>query len=62
MYICPTCQRGFETEQQIQKHFLSCWKERHPFHISKEAPHSEDISNSKNEDIMLQFFGGLRNG
>lgn len=61
MYICPTCQCGFETEQQIQKHFLSCWKEQHPFHIAKEAPHLEDITNSSNEDLMRQFFGGLIN-
>ena len=28
MYICPTCGREFQTENEITKHFLSCWKEQ----------------------------------
>jgi len=62
MFICPTCNKEFYTEQAIQKHFLSCWKEKHPYHKSKSAPHSEDIETREiNEDIM-NFFKGLNDG
>lgn len=43
MYICPTCKKGFEKEENLTKHFLSCWKEQHPSHVSKSAPRSESI-------------------
>ena len=45
MYICPTCHRRFQEEQKLTKHFLSCWKEQHPFHQSKPAPKGKDIMN-----------------
>ena len=44
MIICPTCQKHFEKEEDIAKHFLGCWKRQNPNHISKEAPRSEDIT------------------
>lgn len=59
MYICPTCNQSFKTEDIIVKHYLKCWKEEHPYHISKEAPRSEDkITRVVNNDIM-KFFKNL---
>ena len=56
MFICPTCRKKFKTEDLIRTHFLSCWKEQHPFHQSKSAPHSADIvTREVNEDIMNFF-------
>lgn len=53
MYICPTCKRKFEKEESLSKHFLPCWKEQHPSHVSKSAPRSENIETRQvNEDIM----------
>lgn len=60
MYICPTCHKKFQEEQKLIKHFLSCWKEQHPFHQSKPAPKGEDIEIRKvNEDIM-NFFNSFK--
>lgn len=60
MYICPTCKKGFEKEENLTKHFLSCWKEQHPFHVSKSAPRSESIETRQvNEDIM-DFFNSFK--
>lgn len=60
MYICPTCHRRFQEEQKLTKHFLSCWKEQHPFHQSKPAPKGKDIETRKvNEDIM-NFFNSFK--
>lgn len=62
MYICPTCNREFQDEDKITKHLLSCWKEKHPNHISKEAPRSADrVTRTVNADIM-NFFEGFKNG
>ena len=59
MYICPTCNKKFTTEELIQKHFLSCWKEQHPFHQSKSAPKGKDIETREvNKDVM-NFFNSL---
>lgn len=55
-YVCPTCEREFCSEDAIRKHFLSCWKEQHPYHKSNSAPHSEDIVTKEiNNDIMTFF-------
>lgn len=60
MYICPTCKREFEKEESFSKHFLSCWKEQHPSHVSKSAPRSENIETRQvNEDIM-NFFNSFK--
>lgn len=55
MYICPTCGKELPTESEIVKHFLKCWKEKNPYHESKEAPHSESIIKQVNSNIM-EFF------
>ena len=60
MYICPTCNRGFKNEENIQKHFLSCWKEQHPGHKSKPAPQSEDIETKQIDNGVLDFFNRLK--
>mgnify|MGYP001024681954 CR=1 FL=1 len=60
MYICPTCNRGFKNKENIQKHFLSCWKEQHPGHKSKPAPRSEDIETKQIDNGVLDFFNEMR--
>lgn len=61
MYICPTCFKEFNTEETIQKHFLSCWKEKHPFHKSKSAPRGKDIEVREIDNNVLNFFKSLEN-
>ena len=59
MYICPTCFKEFNTEQAIQKHFLACWKEQHPYHKSKDASRSKDIVTREINDDVINFFNAL---
>lgn len=61
MFICPTCNKEFNTELAIQKHFLSCWKEKHPYHKSKSAPRSKDIITKEVNDDIMNFFERLNN-
>lgn len=60
MYICPTCKKSFDTEEKIQRHFLTCWKEQHPYYKSKPAPHSPDIVEEQIDDNILNFFQNLK--
>ena len=60
MYICPTCNRKFKTEEAIAKHSLRCWKEHNPNHRSKEAPHSENITERKINSDIINFFASLQ--
>lgn len=60
MYICPTCNRNFENEDAIRKHFLNCWKEQHPYHQSTSAPHTEDVIIREVDDNVLDFFAKMR--
>ena len=62
MFICPTCSKEFNTEELIQKHFLSCWKEQHPYHRSKDAPRSNNIETREVSDDILNFFERINNG
>ena len=62
MYICPTCGKEFDKEEKIQRHFLQCWKEQHPYHQSKSAPRSEDITIRQVSNDIINFFGELNNG
>jgi len=59
MFICPTCGKEFHTEDLIRSHFLSCWKEQHPYHKSKDAPHSADITTREVSDGMMNFFESI---
>ena len=60
MYICPTCGREFQTENEITKHFLRCWKEHNPFHQSKEAPRGHDITTRSISNDILDFFNSFQ--
>lgn len=60
MYICPVCSSGFLSEEQVVKHYLTCWKINNPNHQSKAAPHSEDIVIRKINDDTLEFFNSFR--
>lgn len=62
MYICPTCQREFSKEEAISKHFLKCWKEKHPYHKSNPAPRSEDVVTKEINDEILDFFTSFERG
>lgn len=59
MYICPTCGAAFAAETAITKHFLSCWKEKHPNHRSKDAPRSENIITREDNEDILNFFNSF---
>ena len=59
MFICPTCGKQFEVEDVLTKYFLKCWKEQHPYHQSKPAPHSEDINTREVSNEILDFFGSF---
>lgn len=56
MWVCPTCQKTFESAEQVAEHSLKCWREQNPYHISKPAPHSEDIVTKTINDDMKVFF------
>jgi hypothetical protein len=60
MYICPTCNRQFNTPEAVAKHSLGCWKEHNPNHISKPALHSEDITERKINNDIMSFFNSLQ--
>lgn len=60
MYICPTCNKRFKEEEKLTKHFLICWKEKNPYHISKEAPKSENIEIRIINSDMENFFNSLK--
>ena len=59
MFICPICNKEFNTQEQIRNHFLSCWQEQHPYHKSKPAPRSEDIITREVSDDVINFFNSL---
>lgn len=60
MYICPTCGKGFETEEALTKHYLKCWKEKNPNHKSKSAPRSEDINTREVSNDIANFFNSFK--
>lgn len=59
VYICPTCNKEFDTEDKISKHFLQCWKKNNLHHKSKHAPCSENITTTKMNDDIANFFASL---
>ena len=60
IYVCPTCGKELNNEEEIATHFLKCWKEQNSHHKSKPAPRSENIVTTEvNEDIM-KFFTTLQ--
>ena len=60
MYICPTCEKQFNTEEILTKHFLKCWKDRNPNHRSKPAPRSEDINTKEITSEISDFFNSFK--
>ena len=62
MFICPTCSKEFNTEEMIQKHFLSCWKEQHPYHQGKSAPRGTDVETREVSSEIADFFERINNG
>ena len=60
MFVCPTCNKQFETEDALVKHYLKCWKEEHPYHQSKSAPRSEDINTRKINNDIMDFFNSFK--
>lgn len=60
MYICPTCGKECATEDLVAKHYLVCYKEKHPYHQSKSAPRSEDVNTRTVSDDILSFFNSLK--
>lgn len=59
-FICPTCQRKFSEKEKLVKHFLTCWKEQHPSHQSKDAPRSENIETREVNDDIVNFFNSFK--
>ena len=60
MYICPTCNKQFDTEEIVAKHYLKCWKEKNPCHKSKPAPRSEDINTREINSDVMNFFNSFK--
>ena len=56
MFICPTCNKEFNKEDNMRSHLLSCWKEQHPYHKSKSAPRGENKITREVSDDIASFF------
>lgn len=59
MYICPICNRSFETEEQVTKHSLPCWREKNPNHKSNPAPCSGNIHQRQMNNDISNFFASF---
>lgn len=60
MLICPICKKVFNTEEEVAKHSLKCWKEKNPNYQVISAPHSETkIERIINNDVF-EFFVSLK--
>lgn len=62
IYICPTCNKEYDNEEEMSKHFLKCWKDNNPHHKSQPAPRSEDINVREINNDMRDFFISLEGG
>ena len=60
MYICQKREKEFNTEEMIRKHFLSCWKEKHPYHKSKSAPQGKNITTREVSNDIINFFNSFK--
>ena len=60
MYICPTCNKEFDSEEIVAKHFLKCWKDKNPYHKSKSAPRSPDVNVREVSDDIMNFFNSFQ--
>ncbi len=59
MYICPICKKEFKEEEKLVKHLSICWKEKNPYHKSKEAPRSENVVTRTINNDMENFFNSI---
>lgn len=62
MYICPTCNKRFKTEETITKHSLQCWREHNPNHQSKPAPCKGNITKQEINEDVAHFFSSFKKG
>ena len=62
MFICPTCNEKYTTEEEIKKHSLACWKKANPYHKSKSAPQGETIVTKNVSNDILDFFNSFKKG
>lgn len=60
MYICPICNKGFDSEEKIKKHNLSCWRKANPHYKSTTPPQGETIITREDNKDILKFFSSLR--
>ena len=60
MYICPICNREFETEEKIKKHNLACWRRANPYYRSKTPPQGETIITKTTNENVLDFFNSFK--
>ena len=60
IYICPTCGKELNSEEETATHFLKCWKENNSHHKSKPAPRSEDITMIEVSEDVKKFFASLQ--
>lgn len=60
MYTCLTCNKQFEKEEILVKHFSRCWKEKNPNVRSKPAPRSEDINTKEINNELIDFFNSFK--
>ena len=56
MYLCPICKRKFNSENNVAKHSLQCWRQQNPNYKSTPAPRTPDIINRKINEEVLDFF------
>lgn len=62
MYICPICGKRFLEESSIKHHFLSCWNEENPYHISKPALQGKNIETRQISEDIANLFREAVNG
>ena len=60
MYICPTCNQSFTTEEILVKHMSKCWKEKNSHVKSKPAPRSADINTREINNDIANFFNSFK--
>ena len=59
MYVCSICKEEFIEANDVATHYLKCWKEKHPYQKSKDAPRGEDIEVRKVDNDIANFFNSF---
>lgn len=60
MFVCPTCNKEYATEEEIKKHSMICWRKANPHYKSKSAPQGETIVTKEVSDDILSFFNSFK--